>query len=292
MSAEQDARLFGLGYRGYEGDRRPPRAAIATLAVFTFRRVLGLGRAGRHNVLPALTLAVAFLPALLSVAIAVLTDELAADELISYGEYSFFIGSALTLYAAVVAPEALCPDRRTGMFGLYLAGPLDRSRYLAAKSAGVVVVMLLMTLGPLFFMLLAYLLAGYGPSAGETPGLIARMAACGIVTAALYTAVALAVSSFTTRRSAAAVGVAVMLLVPLIVASVAIESADAPDQLALLGVPIVLTELSYRLFGERAMEGDPVEALATWELSAGLAAWVVAGAAACWLRYRRLEAGR
>ena len=64
MTTGPDARLFDLGYRTYEGVRERPARAILTLAIFTLRRVLGLGRGARHKVLPAITLAIAFLPAL------------------------------------------------------------------------------------------------------------------------------------------------------------------------------------------------------------------------------------
>jgi ABC-2 type transport system permease protein len=292
MSTGQGARLYDLGYRSYDGPRERPARAILTLAEFTARRVLGLGRGGRHKVLPAITLVIAFLPALFSVAFAVFVSDVVAEDLVSYGDYMFFIGSALALFAALVAPEALCPDRRTGMLGLYLAGPLDRTRYLVAKGAGVLGVMLLITLGPLLFMLLAFVLAGLGPSASETPGLLLRIFTAGVTTALLYAAMSMAVSSFTTRRAAAAVGVVLLLFVPASVVRAAIESAGAPDELDLLSFPFVASNLAYRIFGETPEDSEPVAELSTWLVAGGVGAAILAGALICWLRYRRLEAFR
>ncbi len=292
MTTGDDARLFDLGFRSYEGIRDRPARAMLTLAVFTARRVLGLGRGARHKVLPAITLAIAFLPAFASVAFTVLTSDVLEEDLITYGEYMFISGSALALFAALIAPEALCPDRRSGMLGLYLSGPLDRTRYLIAKGAGVVAVMLLITVGPLLFMLVAFHLAGFGPSAGDTPLLLLRIVAAGGMTALLYASLSMAVSSFTTRRAAAAVGVVLLLFVPVSIVRSAIESADAPNELDLLSSPFVAAELSYRIFGETPEDPEPVTELSTWLVTGGLVATIVAGAFVCWLRYRRIEAFR
>jgi ABC-2 type transport system permease protein len=292
VSAGHDARIFDLGYRSYDGPRERPGRAIVTLAEFTGRRVLGLGRGARHKVLPAITLVIAYLPALFSVVFAVFAKDLVEGDLVSYGDYMFFIGSALALFAALVAPEALCPDKRSGMLGLYLAGPLDRNRYLAGKWAGVVAAMLLITLGPLLFMLLAFVLAGFGPSASETPKLLLQIFTVGIVTALLYVALSMAVSSFTSRRAVAAVSVVLLLFVPAFVVRGAIESAGAPNELDLFSSPFVVEELASRIFGEASNSQDPVTELSTWVVAGGVGAAVLAGALVCWLRYRRLEAFR
>jgi ABC-2 type transport system permease protein len=292
VTTGSDARLFDLGYRSYDGPRERPWRAVVTLAEFTARRVLGLGRGTRHKVLPAITLAIAFLPALISVAFSVLVENIPVDDLFTYGDYMFIIGTALALFAALIAPEALSPDRRSGMLGLYLAGPLDRTRYLAAKGIAVLGVMFLITLGPLLFMLLAHVIAGFGPSAGETPELLLRIVAAGVTTALLYASLSMAVSSFTSRRAVAAVGVILFLFVPSIVVRTAIESADAPNELDLLSSPFVVADLAYRIFGEVPEDADPVTELSTWLVAGGVGATVLAGALLCWLRYRRLEAFR
>jgi ABC-2 type transport system permease protein len=288
VTAGSDARLYDLGYRTYDGPRERPARAIPTLAEFTARRVLGLGRGARHKVLPALTLAIAFLPALGSVAFSVLAADLTSEDLIGYADYTVIIAGALALFAALNAPEALCPDRRSGMLGLYLAGPLDRGRYLAAKAVAVFGVMLLITVGPLLFMFLAFVLAGLGPSAGETPKLVLRILVTGVMVALLYASLSLAVSSLTTRRAAAAVGVVLAIFVPASVLGAAIESAGAPEELDVLSSPFVTGELAYRIFGERSGDSD----LSTWLLTAGWAGAVVGFSLVCWFRYRRLEGFR
>jgi ABC-2 type transport system permease protein len=292
VTSGQDAQLFDLGYRGYDGPRDAPWRAILTLALFTAKRVLGLGRGARHKVLPAITLVIAYLPALASVAFSVILEDLEVGDLIAYADYMFIIGTALALFAALVAPEALCPDRRSGMLGLYLAGPLDRTRYLLAKGLGVFAVMLLITAGPLLFMLLANSIAGFGPAASETPKFLLQILAVGITTGLLYTALPLAVSSFTTRRAAAAVGVVLLLFVPVVVVRSAIDSADAPDELDLVSFPFVAFELAYRIFGDESEETSYVAVLSTWLVVGGVGAAIVGGALVCWLRYRRIEAFR
>ena len=199
---------------------------------------------GRHKILPALVLLIAFAPAVVSVAVAAFLNDIESDQLISYGEYTFIIGSALALFAALIAPEALCPDRRSGLLGLYLAGPLDRNRYLLGKGGAVYFVMLGMSLCPLLFMYLAFVVAGFGPSASATPKLMIQILASGLATGIAYAALSLATASFTTRRAVAAVAVILLLLVPDIAARAAIEDGGAPDALSLLGMPAVVYELS------------------------------------------------
>ena len=290
--SEPGARIYDVGYRSYDGPRRPPRWALLTVGLHAVQRVLGLRRSFRNKVLPFLAIVIAFLPAIVTIVVAVMLDDVleVGDELTTYGDYYFFIASAIALFAAFVAPEALCTDRRTGMLGLYLAGPLDRGRYLLAKAAAVVGVMLLMTLAPPLFLMLAYAVEGLGPSAGELPGLALRIVVTGLSIAVLFAAVGLGASSLTTRKAIAGVVMVLIVLVPGIVAEVAIESSGAPDALALAGLLPLATELPLRVFGEETTDGGAIERLSTAAIVAGVVAWTLLGAAVTWLSYRRIEA--
>jgi hypothetical protein len=288
VSADR-ARIYDVGYRPYDGPRRRTAWAMIPLGRHTLQRVLGLRRGFRHKILPLLALLIAFVPAIASVSLAILLPEslLEEDLLISYGDYYFFSGTALALFAAFVAPEALCTDRRTRLLDLYLAGPLDLLRYLASKWVAVLGAMSIMTVGPLLFMLVAYAIEDAGPTWSDLPLLLARIALAGFVVALLFAAVSLGVSSLTPRKGVAAISVVLLLFVPSIAAGVAVDSADAPDELGLLSAVAVATELPVRIFAEESEEGGDVREVATWVLTCGWLAWVVVSAAVCWWSYQR-----
>jgi ABC-2 type transport system permease protein len=289
--SDQGARIYDVGYRSYDGPRNTPIWALVTIWRHTLERVLGLHRSFRHKVLPGIALVIAFVPALIFVGIAAfLPVEPGHDEILpSYGEYASIITLALALFASMVAPEALCTDRRTGMLDLYLAGPLDVTRYLAAKWATVVTVMLVMTAGPQLFLLAAYGIENNGPSLAGTPLLLLRILTAGVVIALFYTAASMAVSSLTTRRSVAAVAIVLLLIVPSIVTGVSVESGGAPDEVTLLAPGQVAPEFAWRVFGD-SRQGPDAPAIArvsTGLVVAGIAGWIALGAAVCFVSYRR-----
>lgn len=295
-SSDQGARIFDVGYRAYDGPRNAPAWALVTVWRHTVQRVLGLHRSFRHKVLPGIALLIAFLPAVVFVGITAFLPaaQILNEILPSYGEYVGETTMALALFASLVAPESLCTDRRTGMLDLYLAGPLDVKRYLTAKWAAVAGVMLVMTLGPQLFLLISYTVVSAGPSLGEAPLLLLRIVVSGVGVALFYTAVAMGVSSLTTRRAVAAVATVLVLLVPQIAVSVAVESSDAPDELALL-TPTVATEYALRVFGEPHDPFDDDSGIAqvsTGLVVAGLGGWILLGGAISLASYRRQGARR
>ena len=294
MSERAGARIYDLGYRRYEGERRGVGWAPLTVWRHTVQRVLGLRRPFRHKILPGIALVIAFVPALVYVGIAALlpVDLIGEDILPSYAAYAGVIAAALILFSSFVAPEALCTDRRTGMLDLYLAGPLDRNRYLAAKWAAVLGVTLLMTMAPQLFMLASYTVEGAGPPMREVPRLLLEIVVAGIAIALFYTSVAMGVSSLTTRRAAAAVAIALLLIVPNVVITSVVQEADAPDELAVLQ-PALAEELAWRVFGDthsaEEVASSAVARISTPLVVAGVTGWILAGALVSWFRYRRLE---
>ena len=133
------AEVFDLGYRGYEGERTSRWSRRRAIWLDGIRISLGLGRGVGAKVAPWLLLGLALVPMVVLLVIAAFVDTSTADpddfELPSYAEYFEWAIVPLGLFAAVVAPLLLCPDRRDGVLALYAARP-DHAARLRRRALG------------------------------------------------------------------------------------------------------------------------------------------------------------
>ena len=309
MSRPRATRIMDRGYRRYDGERGGVREAMRSVWRYTLQRILGIHRLFRFKVLPILMIGIAYVPTLVYVGITVITNQvatkggnlidsrtLASPLIIDYSVSYTGIVAAIVLFAAFVAPEVLCTDRRTGMLGLYLASPLNRWSYLASKAAAVFSVLMVVTLGPPLLLLLGYSTQGFGPSGiGAWLRTLGRIVATGLAIGGFHTMLSLATSSITSRRAAAsgafvALVVGTGSVVPLLVNGGASVSLGAFD---LWRLP---QEVAYRIFGEaptlRCIADEfsaRCEAMSTpWGYGA-FAAWMLLSLALGVQRYRRIE---
>ena len=286
-----DARILDRGYRRYDGHRLGARGAVGSLARQSALRALGLRRTFWAKVFPLLSALIAYLPATVFVGIAALfPDELLDPDAVipGYGEYYSFITAAIVVFVALVGPEVLCPDRRDGMLGLYLASPLTRDTYLLAKALAVVPVLGIVTVGPPLLLLVGRTFADAGP---ETPldflSVLLRVVVSGFAISAAYTAISLAAASLTDRRAVASAGVILLLLVSSVASSVLVD-LGGDDRLLLLNLFLLPFELVQRIYGELGTQPQ----LSTVELVAANAAWTLGAAVLVRERYRRLQVTR
>src|SRR5205085_9256955 len=112
-----DARLIDTGYRRYDGPRLGAQHATVALWKHTLRRIFGFGRPARWKLLPVASVAIAYVPNIVFVGvIALIPDSRLRNGVLPGYAFTYgFITAAIGLFVIFVAPEALCPDRRSGI---------------------------------------------------------------------------------------------------------------------------------------------------------------------------------
>lgn len=277
-----DARIADRGYRRYEGQRAGVRAALTSLALHTARRLLGLRRSLRYKLVPIAVLVIAFGASAVVLGMAALLPDVVLEQVLpSVGVFLGFLGTLITLFAALISPQALCPDRRERMLGLYLSSPLDRDTYLLGKFLAVTGVMLTVTLGPSLVVVIGYLSLDV-PIDVPVIGTVAAA----LLVAAYLALIGLAVSSLTERTTAAAAGLVLGTFL-LAVAGRALELAGAPGWVRLLSVAGTPLEAARRLAGGEATVDAPDVAVAL-----AVVGWAAGAAVLLRTRYQRLEVTR
>ena len=196
---EQASELFDLGYKHYEGPRQGRSRARKAVFINGLRTVLGLGRGSSAKVLPILFFSIVIGPALLMALGAAVAEEL---DLPGHSDYYQIVSVIVILFAAIMAPELLCPDRRTGVIRLYLVRPLTSTDYVVARWLTFFSITLLLIYSGHEILLIGLTLAAESPLdyLRVTWLDIPRFLSAGFVIALFTATLPLAISAFTTRR--------------------------------------------------------------------------------------------
>ena len=295
-----DARIIDSGYRRYEGDRLGPQHATFALWKHTMRRILGLGRPARWKLLPLLSAAIAYVPNMVFVGvIALIPDDRLRDTVLPGYAFTYgFITAAIALFVIFVAPEAICPDRRSGILSLYLATPLTRTRYIFAKALAVFTTLMLVTLGPALLYLIGLAAQDAGPHGfGGFMGTLGRILLAGVVLALFFTGLSVAASSLTDRKAWAAIGLFFFVQLMGVLMGILTEVLKAPGWLFGFSTQSSAFALVLHIFGQGHITvggengGVPYE-VPMIAFAIGTAFWTILGFAVAWYRYTRLRVTR
>ena len=205
--------VFDLGYQHYSGPREGRMRARKALWANGVRTTLGLGRGSRAKILPVLLFISAILPALIFTLIA--SQSGTEENMVGHAGYYQVVSIVIFIFAAIMAPELLCPDRREGVINLYLVRPLTPTDYIIGRWLAFFSI----TLAIVYFGQVV-LFVGLTLAASEPLHYlrdqwldIPRFLGAGLVVALFTTTIPMAIAAFTNRRAyAAAIVIGIFLI--------------------------------------------------------------------------------
>lgn len=199
-----EGQLFDLGYQRYEGPREGRARARKALFVNGIRTCFGLGRGAMAKILPILFFGAVMTPAIVFIIIAATTERLIGVplDIPGHADYYEIVSLVLLLFSAVIAPELLCPDRRSGVITLYLVRSLTFSDYVLGRWLAFFVVSLLFIYTGQVVLMVGLTMSATEPLEylRDNWADVPRFLGAGLVIAIMTTTIPLAAASFTTRR--------------------------------------------------------------------------------------------
>jgi len=292
--------VFDIGYQSYTGSREG--RSRGRLAVYKdgVRAALGFGRGGRAKILPWFFISVLTAIALVMAIVAGAANLLggpgtaANANLPSHSDYYGIASVIMFVFAALVAPELLCRDRRDGVIHLYLVRPLTGTDYVASRWFAFLTVMLAAAWLPQFILFLGLSMGDPAPmSYLATHWLdIPRFLLAGLAMAAYATTLAMLTASFTTRRAYASVFLVglFVITVPFTVGVADEIGGKAGQWISMFNLTNIPVHVNDLIFGQvcEITEEAPARLLPGWIRVVWLIAWTVIPGTVLWGRYRRL----
>jgi len=258
--------IYDLGYRGYDGPRYGRVTVLLALLRQSLQEAYGIGRGGRAKVAPFLLLILNGLPALLAVGIKALVSQAGGgavlDEAnpIRHDTYWSLTSTLVMLFCAAQAPELFGRDQRYGVLPLYFSRVLTRLDYALARTGGLFIAILIVTLTPHLILTIGAILGATDPLTGlreELPEIPPYLAVC-LIGSAVFASVSSVVASYTPRRAYSVAAIIALFIVPPIVVSV-IAALSVPDiaKVLLLASPSdVVAGVNGAIYGPLRIGGE------------------------------------
>lgn len=204
--------IHDIGYQRYPGPRLGRGYAAGSLLTHSLRTAYGLGRSAKAKVFPWLAVGIVGIVAVVVTAVRAVTGEVQ----LTYLAFPDAVFPLVVLFCAVVAPELVSRDLRSGVLSLYFSRPLRRTDYALAKLAALAAAIWLLLAGPMLLMFVGGVFTVDGWS--EVWNEIGDVGS-GLAYAALHAVVAgalsLLIASLVSRRAVAAPIVVAAFLVTL-----------------------------------------------------------------------------
>ena len=293
--------VFDTGYQRYTGAREGRSRSRIAVYKDGVRIALGFGRGGWAKVLPwafiVILAGIGAIMALVAGAAERLGGPGAAAEagLPSHADYYGIAAWITFVFAAVVAPELLCRDKRDGVISLYLVRPLTGSDYIIARWAAFLSVMAVALWIPQLILFLGLAMSDPDPMGYLQKNWldIPRFLLAGLAMAVYATTIALLTASFTTRRAYASLFLVGLFLVttPFTVGlSQEIEGAAGQwiSMFSLGDIPVHVNDVIFQEVSEMT-EKAPARELGPNMLVAWFFAWTIVPFLVLWSRYRKLS---
>jgi ABC-2 type transport system permease protein len=238
MAVESNGVIHDIGYQRYAGARLGRAYAVRSLYAHGLRTAFGLGRSGKSKAFPWFVVGVVGLIAAVLTAI----RSQSGTMLVSYPDFAENVSLLVILFCAVVAPELVSRDLRSGVLPLYFSRPMSRADYALAKLAAMVSAVWLLLAGPLLLMFVgaAFTFDSVRPVWDEFVDFAGGAGYAGVY-AVLYGALSLLVASLASRRAVAAAAiVAVFLITSPVVGVLSQVGGETLTQLAGLFSPLTV----------------------------------------------------
>src|SRR5687768_4922231 len=292
--------VFDIGYQPYTGVREGRSRGRRAIFKDGVRTALAFGRGGRAKILPWFFIVALSALGLVFSIVAGAVNAMGGPggaEKAGIPSHSDFYGIAsimLFVFAAVVAPDLLSPDKRSGVLNLYRVRPITGTDYIVSRWAAFLSVMLIAVWLPQIVLFLG--LSGSDPLPMDyvkknwldVPRFILAGAAMAVYAATL----AMLAASFTTRRAYASVFLVGLFVIsaPFTVGlSQEIDAAAGQwvSMFTLTSIPVHVNDI---IFGEVSEVTDmaPARKLGSVVLVGWYFAWTVIPGLVLWSRYRKL----